>query len=97
MTAAGSGGSPSDYAEQVLDEVRRSISPGDKVLKAARERRDTVKTAAMKFRGTARSFNCGSLAHGTANDPSTTPTAALCSTGALTTTSDPTAPVSVRW
>lgn len=57
------------HAEQVLDVVRRQIAPEDNVLKAARERRDLVKTEAMKFRGTARCFNSGSVAHGTANNP----------------------------
>jgi hypothetical protein len=57
------------HAEQVLNEVRKSIAPEDKVLKAARERRDLVKGLATKFRGTARCFNSGSVAHATANNP----------------------------
>jgi len=69
MTAEGSGGDVSNHAEQVLDEVRKRIAPEDKVLKAARERRDAVKAIAMRFGGTARSFNSGSVAHATANNP----------------------------
>jgi hypothetical protein len=69
MTAQDSGDKGSQHSEQVLDEVRKSIAPEDRVLKAARERRDLVKTLAMKFRGTARCFNSGSVAHATANNP----------------------------
>ncbi len=69
MTAQGSGDDGSQHAEQVLEEVRKSIAPEDGVLNAARVRRDLVKTLAMKFRGTARCFNSGSVAHATANNP----------------------------
>lgn len=69
MTAQASGGIASHHAEQVLEDVRKSIAPEDKVLKAARERRDLVKALAMEFRGTARCFNSGSVAHATANNP----------------------------
>jgi hypothetical protein len=69
MAAQAHGDSAPDHAEQILDEVRQRIAPEDEVLKAARERRDLVKAQAMKFRGTARVFNSGSVAHGTANNP----------------------------
>lgn len=69
MTGQDSGAESSQHAEQVLDEVRESIAPEDRVLKAARERRDLVKALAMKFRGAARCFNSGSVAHATANNP----------------------------
>jgi hypothetical protein len=67
--AAHDSGDDSRHAEQVLEQVRKSIAPEDKVLKAARERRDLVKALAMKFRGAARCFNSGSVAHATANNP----------------------------
>jgi hypothetical protein len=70
MAAAQASGDPNpNHAEELLDEVRDRIAPEDEVLKAARERRELVKTEAMKFRGTARAFNSGSVAHGTANNP----------------------------
>jgi hypothetical protein len=70
MAAAQASGDPvPDHAEKLLGEVRDQIAPEDEVLKAARERRELVKTEAMKFRGTARGFNSGSVAHGTANNP----------------------------
>jgi hypothetical protein len=69
MTTAGSGGEASDYSEQILDTVRKRIAPEDRVLKAARERRNAVKAIAMQFRGAARAFNSGSVAHATANNP----------------------------
>jgi hypothetical protein len=53
----------------LLDDIRAQIAPADAVLKEARERRDTVCTAARSFRGAARTFASGSLAHGTANCP----------------------------
>jgi hypothetical protein len=49
--------------------VRAQIAPEDEVLKAARVRRDLVKTEAMKFHGALRAFNSGSVAHATANNP----------------------------
>jgi len=61
--------SGSIHAESVLDEVRAAIAPEDEVLAAARERRDAVKKYAEAFRGRLRTFNSGSVAHGTANNP----------------------------
>jgi hypothetical protein len=69
MTAVDSEATASRHAEKILDEVRGRIAPENSVLKAARERRDAVKTIAMRFHGTARCFNSGSVAHATANDP----------------------------
>jgi hypothetical protein len=70
MAVAQASGEPiPDHAEEILGDVRDQIAPEDEVLRAARERRELVKTEAMKFRGTARGFNSGSVAHGTANNP----------------------------
>jgi hypothetical protein len=69
MTADDSEAIASPHAEKILDEVRGRIAPEDKVRKAARERRDAVKGITMRFDGTARCFNSGSVAHATANDP----------------------------
>jgi hypothetical protein len=45
------------------------LAPEDTVIKEARERRDTSKAAGESFPGALRSYNSGSLAHGTANCP----------------------------
>lgn len=55
------------YTSKVLDEVRAKLAPSDAVLKLARDRRGLVLDAAMKFPGTLRKYNSGSIAHGTAN------------------------------
>lgn len=55
------------WTKRVLDEVRGEVAPPDDTLKAARERRDAVKDAASTFEGILRTYNAGSLAHGTAN------------------------------
>jgi hypothetical protein len=57
------------YTAQILEDVRKQLAPDDLVLKEARDRRDAVKNAASSFRGVIRSYNSGSLAHGTANCP----------------------------
>ncbi len=51
----------------ILDDVRAQLAPTDKVLKGARDRRGLVLAAAAKFPGMLRSYNSGSIAHGTAN------------------------------
>jgi hypothetical protein len=53
----------------ILADVRAQLAPDDRVLDAARERRDLVRDAAESFYGAQRSFRSGSLAHGTANCP----------------------------
>jgi hypothetical protein len=53
------------HAKDVLDQ----ISTDPKVLKAARDRRNAVKSAALKFEGMRRAYNSGSVAMGVANDP----------------------------
>lgn len=57
------------YTSVILDDVRSQLAPADIVLKEARERRDAVKRAAESFLGVLKSYNSGSLAHGTANCP----------------------------
>lgn len=51
-----------------INEVRESVAPDDVTLKTARERRDDALEHAKGFRGVARAYNSGSIAHGTAND-----------------------------
>ncbi len=58
-----------DYAEQYVELVRERIAADDDVLAAARRRRDRVRRVAERFTGALRSYNSGSLAHGTVNDP----------------------------
>ncbi|MGV0806697.1 hypothetical protein [Mycolicibacterium setense] len=57
------------YTAEILDDVRKQLAPDDLVLKEARGRRDAVKHAASSFPGVLRTYNSGSLAHGTANCP----------------------------
>jgi hypothetical protein len=58
-----------DYAEQIVEEVRKRIQADDWVLEQARSRRDAVLKAAQRFEGALSSFGSGSLAHRTVNDP----------------------------
>lgn len=58
-----------DYAEEVLDEIRRTISADDKHLEEARARLSLVLDAALTFRGVCGTFRSGSLAHLTVNTP----------------------------
>jgi hypothetical protein len=58
-----------DHAEDVLDEIRQEISADDAQLGEARDRRNLVSDAAKTFESVRRSFNSGSLAHGTVNKP----------------------------
>lgn len=55
--------------DEVLDEVRVEISADDDDLRETRKRRDVVRAAAESFLGVLRTFNSGSVAHGTANNP----------------------------
>lgn len=68
-TARAASNSQPDYVEDVLDDVRSKIAADDDVLREARNRRNRVTREARKFRGALRSFNSGSVAHGTVNDP----------------------------
>lgn len=56
------------HAEDLLEEIRLEISASDDDLREARFRRRLVLEAAVKF-GVASSFNSGSLAHATVNNP----------------------------
>lgn len=58
-----------DYAEQIVGEVRTRIAPEDRVLDETANRRDKVRKAAGRFNGALRSFASGSLAHRTVNNP----------------------------
>ncbi len=58
-----------DYAEQIVEEVRTRIQAEDSVLDQARSRRDAVMRTALRFEGTLSTFGSGSLAHRTVNDP----------------------------
>ena len=58
-----------DYAGQVLTDVREQIAADDDVLTEARERRNLVTKHARDFDGALKSFNSGSVAHGTVNKP----------------------------
>ena len=58
-----------DYAGQVLTDVRGQIAADDDVLKEAKERRNLVTKRARSFDGALKSFNSGSVAHGTVNKP----------------------------
>lgn len=55
------------YATEILTEVRRQVAPSPAALNEARRRRDRVLHYARHFRGAARTYRSGSIAHGTAN------------------------------
>lgn len=56
------------HTDELLDDVRAQISASDETLNAARLRRDETLKAAKKFEGALRTYNSGSIGHGTAND-----------------------------
>jgi hypothetical protein len=58
-----------DYVEQILSDVRKQIAVVDDVLAATKERRNLVKRIARKFDGALKTFDSGSVAHGTTNKP----------------------------
>lgn len=68
FTAAARADEP-DHANEVLEDIRREISASDDDLREARARRDLVLKAARSFKGALRTFNSGSVAHETANNP----------------------------
>ena len=82
-----------DYAGQVLADVRRGIAVDDEVLSETKARRNLVKRHARSYPGAAlKTFDSGSVAHGTVEQaPSPTPTAASSWTAAPTPSSVPTA------
>src|ERR1700677_1559066 len=58
-----------DYAGQVLTDVRRQIAVDDDVLSETKARRNLVKRHARSFPGALKTFDSGSVAHGTVNKP----------------------------
>jgi hypothetical protein len=58
-----------DYAGQVLNDVRRQIAVDDDVLSETKARRNLVKRHARTFPGALKTFDSGSVAHGTVNKP----------------------------
>jgi hypothetical protein len=58
-----------DYAGQVLTDVRRQIAVDDDVLGETKDRRNLVKRHARSFPGALKTFDSGSVAHGTVNKP----------------------------
>jgi len=68
FTAAARAEEP-DHANEVLEDIRRDISASDHDLSEARARRGLVLKAAGSFNGALRTFNSGSVAHETVNNP----------------------------
>ncbi len=58
-----------DYAGQVLTDVREQIAVDDDVLFETKARRNLVKRHARSFPGALKTFDSGSVAHGTVNRP----------------------------
>jgi hypothetical protein len=58
-----------DYAGQVLADVRREIAVDDDVLSETKVRRNLIKRHARSFPGALKTFDSGSIAHGTVNKP----------------------------
>jgi hypothetical protein len=58
-----------DYAGQVLADVRRGIAVDDGVLSETKARRNLVKRHAQSYPGALKTFDSGSVAHGTVNKP----------------------------
>ncbi|MFN8160890.1 MAG: hypothetical protein U0R52_07595 [Solirubrobacterales bacterium] len=58
-----------DHTGQILTNVRRQIAVDDDVLLETKERRNLVKRMARKFEGALKTFDSGSVAHGTVNKP----------------------------
>lgn len=58
-----------DYVVQVLDDVRDQIAVDDDVLSETKARRNLVKRVARRFEGALKTFDSGSVAHGTVNKP----------------------------
>jgi hypothetical protein len=58
-----------DFATQILADVRRQIAVDDDVLSETKARRNVVKRVARTFSGALKTFDSGSVAHGTVNKP----------------------------
>ncbi len=61
--------SDAGYVGKVLNEVRDQIAVDDDVLSETKARRNLVKRVARKFEGALKTFDSGSVAHGTVNKP----------------------------
>jgi hypothetical protein len=58
-----------DFVGEILTDVREQIAVDDDVLSETKTRRNVVKRAARKFDGALKTFDSGSVAHGTTNKP----------------------------
>ena len=58
-----------DYASQILADVRAQIAVDDEILSETKARRNLVKRVARRFPGALKTFDSGSVAHGTVNTP----------------------------
>jgi hypothetical protein len=58
-----------NHAEAVVDEVRGKIQVEKRVIDEARERRNLVKDIVEAYHGVLRTYDAGSIAHGTAKKP----------------------------
>jgi len=58
-----------DYASQILADVRAQIAVDDEILSETKARRNLLKRVARRFPGALKTFDSGSVAHGTVNRP----------------------------
>lgn len=58
-----------DYVGETLADVRKQIAVDDDVLSDTKQRRNLVKRLARTFEGALKTFDSGSVAHGTVNKP----------------------------
>lgn len=58
-----------DYVSEILNDVRSQIAVDDDVLSETKDRRNLVKRIARRFDGSLKTFDSGSVAHGTVNKP----------------------------
>lgn len=58
-----------DYVGEILSDVRKQIAVDDDVLSETKARRNLVKRVARRFDGALKTFDSGSVAHGTVNKP----------------------------
>jgi hypothetical protein len=58
-----------DFVGEILTDVRQQIAVDDDVLSETKTRRNLVKRVARKFDGALKTFDSGSVAHGTTNKP----------------------------
>jgi hypothetical protein len=58
-----------DHVANIINDVRKQIAVDDHVLSETKARRNLVKRVARKFDGALKTFDSGSVAHGTVNKP----------------------------